>query len=126
MFTVYEDGAHCNSSDRLLRGDILVTRTKGHTVVVLSDGAAAVQENSSPAEEPKKVTKPEAARAFSRAVAGTYKTISALHLRAGAGKSKASLFVLPKGTVVYCYGYYTVVDNAKWLYVQATVMGLSM
>lgn len=35
MFTAHEDGAHCNSSDRLLRGDILVTRTKGHTVVVV-------------------------------------------------------------------------------------------
>lgn len=124
LFTVYEDGAHCNSPDRLLRGDILVTRTKGHTVVVLSDGTAATQENCSSAEAPKKATKPEAAKAFSRTVAGTYKTISALHMRAGAGKSKASLFVLPKGTVVYCYGYYTVVDNAKWLYVQATVNGI--
>ena len=122
MFTAYEDGAHCNSSDRLLRGDILVTRTKGHTVVVLSDGAVAEQEKGSPVvEEPKKVTKPEAAMAFSRAVAGTYESISALHLRAGAGKSKASLLVLPKGTVVYCYGYYTIVNNSRWLYVQATV-----
>lgn len=125
MFAVYEDGEHCNSPDRLLRGDILVTRTKGHTVVVLSDGTAATQEKgSSVAEEPKKATKHEAARAFSRAVAGTYKTISALHLRAGAGQNKASLFVLPKGTVVYCYGYYTVVGNARWLYVQATVNGV--
>lgn len=124
MFTAYEDGAHCNGSDRLLRGDILVTRTKGHTVVVLSDGAAAAQEKNSPvAEEPKKVTKPEAARTFSKAVAGTYKTVSALHLRAGAGKNKASLAVLPKGTVVHCYGYYTVTEGTRWLYVQAALYG---
>lgn len=37
-FTVYTDGEHCNGPERLLRGDILVTRTKGHTVAVLSDG----------------------------------------------------------------------------------------
>ena len=124
MFAVYEDGEHCNSPDRLLRGDILITRTKGHTVVVLSDGAAAAQEKNSPAvEEPKKVTKPEAARAFSKSAAGTYKTISALHLRAGAGKNKASLVVLPKGTTVHCYGYYTVTDGTRWLYVQALLYG---
>lgn len=122
MFTAHEDGAHCNSSDRLLRGDILVTRTKGHTVVVLSDGSAAAQEKGSPTtKEPKKVTKPEAARAFGKSMAGTYKTISALHLRAGAGKNKASLAVLPKGTIVHCYGYYTVTDGTRWLYVQASV-----
>ncbi len=38
-FDILEDDLHCKSSDYLLRGDILVTRTKGHTVVVLSDGA---------------------------------------------------------------------------------------
>lgn len=38
------DDAHCKSSARLLRGDILVTRTKGHTVVVLSNGAKAQEE----------------------------------------------------------------------------------
>lgn len=124
MFAVYEDGEHCNSPDRLLRGDILITRTKGHTVVVLSDGAAAAQErNSHAVEEPKKVTKPEAARAFSKSAAGTYKTISALHLRAGAGKNKASLVVLPKGTTVHCYGYYTVMEGTRWLYVQASIQG---
>ena len=40
-FNKYTDDAHCKSSDHLLRGDILVTRTKGHTVVVLSNGAKA-------------------------------------------------------------------------------------
>ena len=38
--------AHCKSSARLLRGDILVTRTKGHTVVVLSNGAKAQEETT--------------------------------------------------------------------------------
>lgn len=38
-FTLMVDSKHCDSSDYLCRGDILDTRTKGHTVVVLSDGA---------------------------------------------------------------------------------------
>lgn len=40
-FEKFTDKAHCASSDYLLRGDILCTRTKGHTVVVLDDGAKA-------------------------------------------------------------------------------------
>ena len=31
---VFKDDGHCNKPDKLLEGDILVTRTKGHTVVV--------------------------------------------------------------------------------------------
>lgn len=37
-FEIIKD-KRCNSSAELMRGDILVTRTKGHTVVVLDDGA---------------------------------------------------------------------------------------
>ena len=43
-FDKFTDDAHCKSSDHLLRGDILDTRTKGHTVVVLSNGAKAHEE----------------------------------------------------------------------------------
>ena len=43
-FEKFTDDAHCKRDDYLLRGDILVTRTKGHTVVVLNDGAKADQE----------------------------------------------------------------------------------
>lgn len=40
-FEKFTDDAHCKSSDYLLRGDLLVTRTKGHTVAVLSNGTKA-------------------------------------------------------------------------------------
>ena len=43
-FELFKDDEHCKSSDHLLRGDILDTRTKGHTVVVLSNGAKAHEE----------------------------------------------------------------------------------
>lgn len=38
-FDKSEADKHCKSSDYLRRGDVLVTRTKGHTVIVLSNGA---------------------------------------------------------------------------------------
>lgn len=37
-FDIYTDTSHTTSSDNLMRGDILVTKTKGHTVVVLDNG----------------------------------------------------------------------------------------
>ena len=40
-FDILTNAKYCESSDYLLRGDILVTNTKGHTVVVLSDGSKA-------------------------------------------------------------------------------------
>ena len=45
-FDKFTDDAHCKQSANLLRGDILVTRTQGHTVVVLSDGANAAKERA--------------------------------------------------------------------------------
>ena len=36
LFDVYTDDDHCKSSSNLLFGDILVTKTQGHTVVVIS------------------------------------------------------------------------------------------
>ena len=43
-FEKITDDKRCKKSDYLLRGDILVTRTKGHTAVVLNDGDKAKQE----------------------------------------------------------------------------------
>ena len=55
-FEKFTDDAHCKSSDRLLRGDILVTKTKGHTVVVLNDGAKATGERPSAPAEPEQTS----------------------------------------------------------------------
>lgn len=40
-FVELKDGKYTDNSDHLRRGDILVTRTKGHTAVVLSSGDKA-------------------------------------------------------------------------------------
>lgn len=68
----------------------------------------------------------EGAKSFIKALSGSYKVTakSGLHLRNGAGVLKRSLVVLPKGTVVKNYGYYTEVLGTKWLYVQVTLNGV--
>ena len=43
-FDKFTDDLHCKKSTNLLRGDILVTKTQGHTVVVLTDGSKASEE----------------------------------------------------------------------------------
>ena len=69
----------------------------------------------------------DAAQSFDKTLAGTYAvTASAgLHIRNGAATSKTSMAVLPKGTKVQNYGYYTLSGGVKWLYVQVTYNGVT-
>lgn len=50
---------------------------------------------------------------------------SGLHIRSGAGTGKASMAVLPNGTKVRNYGYYTLNGGVKWLYVQVAHNGVT-
>jgi hypothetical protein len=52
---------------------------------------------------------------------GTYTTTAKLNMRHGAGTDKQSMIVLPKGTKVTCYGYYSKSAGIKWLYVFAVI-----
>lgn len=45
-YDILTDNKYTKSSDYLLRGDILVTKTKGHTVVVLNNGSKASSNTS--------------------------------------------------------------------------------
>lgn len=49
-FVKLTDSRHCDRSDYLATGDILVTRTKGHTVVVLTDGPKCDRGDTCPME----------------------------------------------------------------------------
>jgi len=74
---------------------------------------------------PKQVKAKDAARSLDKTLAGTY-TVTAnggLYIRSGAGTGKASLALLPNGTKVRNYGYYTAVGGVKWLYIQVTLNG---
>lgn len=61
--------------------------------------------------------KVDSAESFDKSIAGTYTTTADLNMRTGAGTSKTSLLVVPKGNYVQNYGYYTIVNGTKWLYV---------
>ena len=107
-------------------GDVLVTKTKGHTVIVVCGSARKAASGSSGTSAPSISTaKIESAKGFDKTLAGTYKTIGSLYLRAGAGKGKLELVIMPNNTTVRNYGYYTLVDGMKWLYVQTTVKGVT-
>lgn len=88
-------------------------------------GATDVKPITTSATGEKKAT--EAARSLDKTLAGTYavNATSGLHIRNGAGTSKASLAVLPNGTKVRNYGYYTLTGGVKWLYVQVTYNGIT-
>lgn len=72
----------------------------------------------------KKVTATETADHRDSTLTGTYVTKANLHMRNDAGITNKSLCVIPKGTKVKCYGYYSLSTGVKWLYVQATVGGI--
>ena len=86
-------------------------------------GTTAVKPTTAGTAGEKKAT--ETARSFDKALAGTYAVTAGggLHLRTGAGTGKASLTVLPCGTKVRNYGYFTQTGGVKWLYIQVTING---
>ncbi|NBH78093.1 hypothetical protein D3Z52_07880 [Clostridiaceae bacterium] len=67
-----------------------------------------------------------AAKSFDKKLAGTYAVTagSGLHIRNVAGSKTGSMVVLPCGTKVRNYGYYTEVNGVKWLYIQVTYQGV--
>ena len=91
------------------------------------DGSAAQTTNTqtTTATTEKKAT--DAAMSFDKALAGTYavNAASGLHIRNGAGTGKASMAILPNGTKVKNYGYYTLSGGVKWLYIQVTYNGVT-
>ena len=102
-FEILEDSKYLVKQDYLKRGDILLG--SGHTAVVVSNNKCLLEI--------------EKAKSFSSSYAGTYKvTASSLNIRSGAGTAKSVLKIVPKGTEVRCYGYYTKYLDTIWLYVQ--------
>lgn len=79
-----------------------------------------------PAGTVKKVTAADKAKKSLKSLAGTYKATAAggLNVRHGAGATKKIMVVIPKGTEVECYGFYTAASGVKWLYVQFTYKGV--
>ncbi len=72
----------------------------------------------------KKVVATCSAKQFSKAYAGEYKTTAVLYCRNDAGTNKKALCKIPAGTKVKCYGYYTMANGVKWLYIQFVLDGV--
>lgn len=81
------------------------------------------QPQTQPAE--KKVTATCSAQKFNKSLAGTYKTTADLYMRNDAGTNKKALVVIPKGTEVHNYGYYSMSGSTKWLYIQVKIDGVT-
>lgn len=91
------------------------------------NGSAAIakdpiQDQNQPVE--KKVVSTCYAKSFLQTVAGVYKTEANLYLRNDAGTNKKALCLIPKGTNVRCYGYYTKVGNTIWPYIEVNIDGV--
>lgn len=116
------------SSTPVYDGDILVTKTKGHTVIVVSGSPRPENNNSSipAASGTNKITASHSADKKSSSLSGSYKVTTSLNLRDGAGTNYKSLVVIPQNTVVKNYGYYsTSADGKKWLYIQFVLKGIT-
>lgn len=57
-------------------------------------------------------------------LAGEYVTTVNLYMRDGAGTNKKALVKIPKGTKVQNFGYYSVANGVKWLYIQVSLGGI--
>lgn len=127
-YKIITASAYLTSADYCIRGGIYV-KAGSHTVCGLDNGSkagqtlskAGISSSGGSTSGDTSATKIEAAQSYDKSLAGTYKTTADLHLRAGAGTGKTSLVIMPKGTSVRNYGYYTTASGKKWLYVQVTV-----
>lgn len=57
-------------------------------------------------------------------LAGEYVTTTDVYCRNDAGTNKKALCLIPKGTKVKCYGYYTPFNSVNWLLIQFTIDGV--
>lgn len=120
----FEKRISVTSSSSLYNGDILVTKTKGHTVVVVSGNPRGGNSAGSIDGGSTLIRKMQSAKSKDSRLAGTYKTTANLNMRYGPGKDKYdSIIILPSGTKCQCYGYFTSVSGVKWLYAVASVDG---
>lgn len=58
-------------------------------------------------------------------ISGRYITTADLYCRNDAGTNKRALCLIPKGTVVNCYGYYSTFGGVRWYYIQTVVAGVT-
>lgn len=90
---------------------------------ILNDPAKFVPANPVENKLSEKIAK-DPAKGFDVLIAGSYTATDDVYCRSGAGKNKVAMCIIPKGTKVNNYGYFTIVDGAKWLYIQFVLNGV--
>lgn len=116
-FDLLTDPKYLNSDAYLKRGDILVKRN-GHTAIALTDGAKASATASKPHTESASNKEPVMyAESYDPSLKGKWRATTGLNLRAGVGTDHKILAVIPQGGTCACYGYYTLHNGKRWLYV---------
>ena len=115
-FEVLTDSKYLTGDAYLKRGDILV-REGTHTIMVLSNGSKVESSTGTSASKTTSTAKAAAAKYRDNALAGTYKTTSALNMRTNAGTNNAIICTIPAGKLVKNYGYFSTAHGVKWLYV---------
>lgn len=97
------------------------------TVTPTNSATTTPTNTTNTATASKRVSATKAAQEKDSSLAGTYIVTAndGLHCRNGAGTQFKSLVVIPKGTRVQNYGYYTKSTGVKWLYVMFTLNGVT-
>lgn len=119
VFEKLTDSKYCNSSDYLLRGDILVTKTKGHTVVVLDNGAKAGASSTSTNTNTSASTS-SSSGSLNKTEKWKGKTTTSLKVRSWAGKEngECSFSPLASGEEISVCDETTAKDGSKWYYIK--------
>lgn len=84
------------------------------------NGSANKVNNQIPSNE-KEVSATAYAKNFSNDYNHNYSTTSNLYCRNDAGTNKKALCLIPKGTLVRCYGFYNTYNGEKWLSIKVTL-----
>lgn len=93
---------------------------------ILNGNAVKPTNPNQPQERPKSdsIVSTCYAELKSKSYSGTYRTNDDLYLRNDAGTNKKALCIIPKGTKVKCYGFYTIFKGVPWLYIQVIIDGI--
>lgn len=109
---LFEPPYEINAVKQLEVGMVLVTKTKGHTVIVV-EANEPTGENEAPKMEAGKL---QPSKYRDLALRGEYMPIKKdIALRYGAGNDAPMICELPYGAKLSCYGYYNLYNGEKWL-----------
>lgn len=123
--SLYTSTTYTRGTSKAVFGDIY-NKPSSHVVAYVEDGKKIVAKTTATitSTATKSVKATDDAKSFLKSIAGTYKATANLNVRHGAGTTQKKMVVIPKGTQVKCYGYYTMVSKTKWYYIQFTYKGV--